>query len=293
MKNLFPALPILLLCFSATLSPLHAQEAWLLEMPNKYSDYLIKKSIAGDYDTVAGIIEKIPDLIAAKQIREIELITWKAEEGGKIHPKKKIVDENGTFNAGSRYYPNRSDSLDHRKITITPETATQRHFKIDAIGTLARDWTPTFIHKRAKLSIILLERHPEAGSANVPITDLRQLQFDTTTKEHVAWYSSLPLDTRDLSYQSRAALAANPKIKFGTNIFTTVHKDANTLLRIEANSKDTRTPDFINLHHNEAQFKGHTQTTGPLKKERLKIADKSYTTGDNKGTWTLTLRTPE
>lgn len=292
MKSFLSGLPVLFLCFSATLSLLPAQEAWLLEMPNKYSDYLIKKSTAGDFETVAGIIEKIPDLIAAKQIRELELITWKAE-GGKIHSKKKVVDGTRTFNAGSRYYAHRGNSLEHRKITITPEVSTERNFKIDAIGTLARDWTPTFVHRKAKLSIILLERHPEAETANVTITEMRQLEFDTTTKEHTAWYSSLPLDTKDLSYQSLALLAANPKIKFGTNIYTTVHKDANTRIRIEAHSLNTRTPDSINLHHNEAQFKGHTETTGPLKKESLKIADKSYTTGDIKGAWTLTLRTAE
>ena len=76
MKNLLPAI-FLSLIGSVALLP--AQEAWILEMPHKYSDYLIKKAIEEEYDTVSGIIEKFPNLIASKQIREIDLIKWKAE----------------------------------------------------------------------------------------------------------------------------------------------------------------------------------------------------------------------
>lgn len=283
----------LALCFAATITTLSAQEAWLLEMPNKFSDYLIKKSVAGDYDKVAGIVEKLPNLIAGKQVRELELIKWNAEDG-KIHKKKKVTEGSRTFNAGSRYYSQAGESLDHRKIKLTPAAATKRNFEIDVMGQLSRAWTPTFIQKGEKLTIILLERHPESGTATVALGHMRQLEFDAgATKELVAWYSSDSLDTKDLGYQSETALVANPKVKFGMNIFTTVAKDGDSLLRLEANSQDTATPDNIILHHNEAKFKGHSETTGPLKKETIKVADKSFTAGEDQGAWTLTLKSGE
>ncbi|MDB4697568.1 hypothetical protein OAF29_11915 [Akkermansiaceae bacterium] len=69
MKRLLPKLLLLLMTLSTTLT---AQEAWILEMPNKFSDYLIKKSVAEEHDTVAGIIEKLPSLVTKKQIREVD-----------------------------------------------------------------------------------------------------------------------------------------------------------------------------------------------------------------------------
>ncbi|MDA7886829.1 hypothetical protein N9B29_00265, partial [bacterium] len=91
----------LLLSLVASAAVLPAQEAWLLEMPNKYSDYLIKKSVAGDYDTVAGIIDKLPGLVAKKQIREVDLIKWNAE-GGKINQKREVNDDGRVIRAGAR-----------------------------------------------------------------------------------------------------------------------------------------------------------------------------------------------
>ena len=278
----------LLFCFTTTVATLSAQEAWLLEMPNKYSDYLVKKSLAGDFDTVSGIIGKLPGLIVKNQIREIELIKWKAEEG-KINKKKKITEGANTINAGARYYSLAGDKLDRRKITITTPS-TERNFKIEIFGFLPRAWTPTFAHKGDTLTLILLERHAEGASATVSLKNLRQLEFEAgSAKESVAWYSSDPLDGKDLSYYVMASLAANPKIKFGTNIFTSVKKEGPSLLRIEAHSKASKAADFVTLHHNEAKFEGHSQTTGPLKKETIKISDKSYTKDGEAGAWTLTL----
>lgn len=283
----------LVLCFFATFPTLSAQEAWLLEMPHKYSDYLVKKSLAGDYDIVAGIVKKFPNLIAGNQVRELELIKWNAEDG-KIHKKKKVTEGSRTFNAGSRYYSQSGESLDHRKVKITPSASTERNFEIDAMGQLSRAWTPTFIHKGEKLTVILLERHPESGTATVDLSHMRQLEFDAgATKELVAWHSSDSLDSKGLGYQSETALVANPKVKFGVNIFTTVSKDGDSLLRLEANSKDAKTPGNVILHHNEAKFKGHSETTGPLKMETIKVADKSFTAGEDQGAWTLTLKSGE
>lgn len=282
----------LILCFTATVATLSAQEAWLLEMPNKYSDYLIKKSIAGDYDTVAGIIEKIPGLIDKKQIRELELVKWKAEDG-KVNKKEKITEGTTTYYTGARYYSIGGDKLDHRKITITSPT-TKRNFRIETFGFVPRAWTPTFANRSDKLTLILLERHAEASSATVSLTNLRQLEYDAgSAKESVAWYSSDPLDGKDLSYYSMASLAANPKVKFGTRIFTSLKKEGQSLLRIEANSRHPKVPETIALHHNEAKFEGHSQTKGPLKKETIKIADKAYTKDGEAGAWTLTLTVGE
>ena len=70
------------------------------------------------------------------------------------------------------------------------------------------------------------------------------------------------------------------------------------LARMEAGVRDAKmeaarirseAADFVTLHHNEAKFEGHSQTTGPLKKETIKISDKSYTKDGEAGAWTLTL----
>ncbi len=258
-------------------------------MPNKYSDYLIKKSISGDYDTVAGIIEKLPNLIAGKQVREVELIKWKAEEG-KVNKKAKVTHGTRTVNAGARYFSAKGDSLESRKLRITPASATGRAIKIDLTGVIPRAWTPSFIHKGEKLTLVLLERHPESDTATVSLSNSRQLEYDAgATKELVSWYSSEALDGLKLSYESNISLLANPAIKFGTKIFSSIKKDGPSLIRLEASSQDPAGQENVFLHHNEAKFDGHSQTTGPLKFETIKVADKSFTAGEDKGAWTLTL----
>ena len=282
----------LILCFTATFAPLSAQEAWLLEMPNKFSDYLVKRSIAGDYDKVAGIVEKIPDFIEKKQIRELELVKWKAEDG-KINKKEKVTEGTRTFYTGARYYSMAGDKLDHRKITVTSPT-TKRNFRIEIFGFIPRGWTPTFVNRGEKFTILLLERHAGGSSATVPIEHVRKLEYNAgSAKESVAWYSSDPLDGKDLSYYGMAQLAANLKIAYGTKIFSSVKKEGESLLRIEAHSSHPKVTESVTLHHNEAKFEGHSQTKGPLKRETIKVADQAYTKDGEDGSWSLTLSLEE
>ncbi|MDB4604049.1 hypothetical protein OAH33_01740, partial [bacterium] len=124
--------------------------------------------------------------------------------------------------------------------------------------------------------------------------NMRQIEFDAgETKESASWYSADPLDTKELSYSSAIALAANPKVQFITRIFSEVKKEGDSLLRIEASSGSPTATESIALHHNEAKFKGHSETTGPLKKETIKITDKSYTKDGEAGAWTLNLASGE
>ena len=123
---------------------------------------------------------------------------------------------------------------------------------------------------------------------------MRQIEFDAgETKESASWYSADPLDTKELSYSSAIALAANPKVQFITRIFSEVKKEGDSLLRIEASSGSPTATESIALHHNEAKFEGHSETTGPLKKETIKITDKSYTKDGEAGAWTLNLASGE
>jgi hypothetical protein len=282
----------LLFSFAATVTTLSAQEAWLLEMPNKYSDYLIKKAVSGDYDTVSGIVAKFPDLITRKQIREIELMKWQADSG-KINKKREITEDGRTYNAGVRYYSISGQKPDHRRLKITAPVI-ERNISIDTYGLIPREWTPTFAHRGETLTTVLLERHAESPSSTVSLGHLRQLEYDAgAAKESVTWYSADPLDTIELYYTSETGFAANPKVKFNTKIFSSVKEDGNSLLRIEASSQDPTKVDFVTLHHNEANFEGHSETTGPLKKETIKIADKTYTKEGEEGAWTLTLKKSE
>lgn len=261
-------------------------------MPNKYGDYIIKKSLANDYDTVAGIVAKLPSLITSQQIKELELMKW-GGEGGKINPKKEITEGSRTFNAGVRYYSISGQKPDHRRLKITAPT-TERNISLDLYGLLPREWTPTFAHRGEKLTTILLERHAESPTATVSLDHLRQLEIKAgSNEESIAWYSVNPLDGIELSYTSEAAYVANPQVKFMTRIFSSIKKEGSSLLRIEASSEDPKKAEFVTLHHNEANFNGHAETTGPLKKETIKIADKSYTKEGEEGTWTLTLKKAE
>ena len=282
----------LLLCFAATVTTLSAQEAWLLEMSNKHADYLVSRSVSNDYDKVAGIIEKLPGLIEKKQIREIELIKFKAKEG-KVQKNEKITEGDRTLTLGSNYRSAGGNGMDRRNLAVTTKP-TAPNFNIDSFGILPRAWTPTFIHQGDKMTVILLERHAESKTAVVDLKYQRQLEFDAgPDKNRVAWFSGDPLDGQSTTYLSRAALSANPKIEYGTKIFAQVRKDGDTLLRIEANSTPAKATDIIYLHHNEAKFKGLSESSGPLKKEVIKVADKSVTQESDSGEWTLTVRNGE
>jgi len=266
----------LLLCFTATIASLSAQEAWLLQMPNKYADYLINRSVANDYDKVAGIVEKLPALIEKKQIREIELIKFKAKEG-KVQKNEKITEGDRTLTLGSSYRSSGGSGLDRRSLNITTKP-TEPSINIDCFGILPRAWTPTFIHQGEKLTLILLERHAESETAVVDLKYQRQLEFDVgPVKNRVAWFSGDPLDGQSATFLSRAVLAANPKIEYGIKIFASVKKDSDTLLRIEANSTPAKATDIIYLHHNEAKFKGLSESSGPVKRENINVDDKSDT----------------
>jgi hypothetical protein len=285
MKKFLPKLLLLLMTLSTSLT---GQEAWILEMPNKFSDYLIKKSVAEEHDTVAGIIEKLPGLVTKKQIREVDLIKWNAE-GGKINQKREINDGGRIFKAGARYYSISGQKPDFRKIKII-DIPTKPNLELSTYGFLPRAWTPTFAHRKGKFTLLILERDTNSPTATVSLKNMRQIEFDAgEAKESVSWYSADPLDTKELSYSSAIALAANPKIKFITRIFSEVKKEGDSLLRIEANSGSPTATESIALHHNEAKFEGHSETTGPLKKETIKITDKSYTKDGEAGAWTLNL----
>ncbi|RZN92084.1 MAG: hypothetical protein EVB10_01965 [Verrucomicrobiaceae bacterium] len=289
MKRLLPRLLLSLIITGAKLT---AQEAWILEMPNKYSDYLIKKSVAEEHDTVAGIIGKLPGLVTKKQIREVDLIAWNAE-GGKINQKREINDGGRIFKAGARYYSISGQKPDFRKIKIS-DIPTKPNFELSTYGFLPRAWTPTFAHRKGNLTLLVLERDINSPTATVSLKNMRQIEFDAgETKESVSWYSADQLDTKELSYSSTIALAANPKVQFITRIFSELKKEGDSLLRIEASSGSLTATESITLHHNEAKFEGHSQTTGPLKKETIKIADKSYTKEGEAGAWALNLTSGE
>ena len=289
MKRLLPRLLLSLIITGAKLT---AQEAWILEMPNKYSDYLIKKSVAEEHDTVAGIIGKLPGLVTKKQIREVDLIEWNAE-GGKINQKREINDGGRIFKAGARYYSISGQKPDFRKIKIS-DIPTKPNFELNTFGFLPRAWTPTFAHRKGNLTLLVLERDINSPTATVSLKNMRQIEYDAgETKESVSWYSADQLDTKELSYSSTIALAANPKVQFITRIFSELKKEGESLLRIEASSGSLTATESITLHHNEAKFEGHSQTTGPLKKETIKIADKSYTKEGEAGAWTLNLTSGE
>ena len=277
----------LLVILAASIGSLGAQEAWILEMPNKYSDYLIKKAVEGDQATVDGIVEKLPGLIAKKQIREIELITWKAD-GGKNHPKKMATIAGQERQLGSFYRSSGGGPNERRNFNITTIT-TEKNYNIDLFGKLAKTWTPTFSHRTEKETLLVLERNPFDGDGSLKISHTRQVSLDSTSKSAVTWYAASSMDDQLLSFSEQSIHPANEKMIYGVRFLTVTRKGGDTLLRMEAHSTSPSAKDFLTLSHNEATFKGHSQTTGPLKKETIKIVDKSFTDDGESGSWTLTL----
>jgi len=277
----------LLILAAAWTGSLGAQEAWILEMPNKYSDYLIKKAVEGDEATVDGIIAKLPGLIEKKQIREIELITWKAE-GGKNHPKKMATISGQERQLGSAYRSSGGSPNERRNLNITT-VADEKDYNIDLFGKLAKTWTPTFSHRSENLTLLVLERNTFDGDDSLKLTHSRQISLDSASKSSVTWYAASSMDDQVLSFSEQAIHPANETLTFGVRFLTVTRKSGDTLLRIEAHSTPPSSKDFLTLSHNEATFQGHSQTTGPLKKETIKIADKTFSNDGESGSWTLTL----
>ena len=277
----------LLIFLSASFGSLAAQEAWILEMPNKYSDYLIKKAVDGDQATVEGVIEKIPGLIEKKQIREIELITWKAD-GGKNHPQKMATIAGQERQLGSFYRSSGGEGTERRNLNITT-VANEKDYNIDLFGKLPKAWTPTFSHRTEDLTLLILERDSFDGEDSHKISHTRQLSLDSPSKNSATWYASSSMDNQTLTFSELSIHPGNEKITHGVRFLTITRKSGNSLLRMEAHSSSPSAKDFLTLNHNEATFNGHSQTTGPLKKETIKIADKTFTDDGESGSWTLTL----
>lgn len=271
----------------AALGQLRAQEAWILEMPNKYSDYLIKKAVDGDAATVEGIIEKIPDLISKNQIREIELITWKAD-GGKIHPKEMKKIDDVEIQMGSTYTSMGGTVSERRNLNIVA-AATERNFNITLFGPLGKAWTPTFSFRDEKLTVLVLERSVLDGKAPlVPDHSLR-ISFDATAKGTITWYASESLNAQQLVFSQLTAHPANAKVTYGVKIFSSVRKAGDSLVRMEMHHLDPALKDVIVLNHNQANFKDLPQSSGPLNKETITIADKSVSSDGEEGTYSITL----
>ena len=277
----------LLLIASASVGSLCAQEAWVLEMPNKYSDYLLKKAVEGDKDTVSGIVEKLPGLIEKKQIREIELITWKAK-GGKNHPQKMATIAGQQRQLGSAYSSSGGGPNERRKLSITTP-ASEKDYNVDLFGKLAKSWTPTFSHRDEKFTLLVLERSAFDGDDSISLNHSRQISLDAATKNSVTWYAASSMDNQLLSFSEQSIHPGNEKLTFGAKILSVIRKTGDSLLRIEVHTASPSAKDTLTLNHNEATFKGLSQTTGPLKKESIKIADISFTDEGESGTWTLTL----
>jgi len=286
MKKIISPLIFILL---ATITNLHAQEAWLLEMPHKYSDYLISKSTAEDYDALEKVLSRIPELIASKQIREIEKITWKAE-AGKHHPLETLEIGNRKLTIGSRYRSAAGTKLIYRLFTIK-SAPTEYNITLNTSGSLSRTWTPTFVHKKEKLSILLLERHAESATATTSLSHHQSLTFDLSPgSESATWYSSEKLDNVDLTYQNVAKHPANEQVDIGTKLFSVIKPEGKSLLRMEVFRKKANSEEKMQVHHNQASFSGTEQTTGPLQLEVVNIADKKYEKDETKATWTLSTK---
>lgn len=277
----------ILLLVVASLGSLKAQEAWVLEMPNKYSDYLIKKALAGEATTVSDIVEKLPALIAKKEIKEIELITWKAENG-KVHPKKMMKIGDQEKQLGSTYQASGGSNNERRILTITTPP-TERDFSIDLYGKLAKTWMPTFSYRSETMTLLVLERSTFDGEDSLKLDHSCQLTIDAKAKATFAWYSSIPVDGQLLSFSDLAVHPANDKITFGAKILASIRKEGESLLRMEVHSSSPAAKDVLVLSHNQATFPGHSQKTGPLRQETITIADKKVTDDGEVGSWTLTL----
>lgn len=265
-----------------------AQEAWLLEMPNRFADFLVQKAVTEDFDAIAGIVEKLPGLVEQKQISEIELIEWKAE-AGKHHKKEEITVGQRTIQLGSAYRSNGGDGTQRRFLSVTTPVG-QRDFTIETFGTLSRAWMPTFVHRTEEMSVVLLEKWKDSPTATVSLKHSRKLEYEVgSKKEHVVWYSADGMMMQNLSYGAVTVIQEEPFANFVTRIFTSVKTEDFSLLRVEANARIPGDEGRLVMYHTEASFRGVSQLTGNLKKETMKLSDLSVQQNGTQGNWTLVL----
>lgn len=279
------SLSALCLISLAATSLLSAQEAWLIEMPNKYSDYLFKKLDADDTETVDSIIEKLPSLVANKTIKEIEKISWR-DKGGVHHPAGTVDVSGQTLKTGSTYLPPFGDTKVQRILKITTAPA-EKDYKVTSFGNLTEDWSPTFYHRSGDSTLILLERDPDAVEAQRFFSNSVRLKYGINDENTIHWRSTDPLDNLNLSYEEKIATKANPAVSFYSRFLLAIKRNAKTILRLESGARDPEKPGEIALYYNEVQFDGLSETNGTFKKEVTQLETKEVTQAGEEGSWTL------
>lgn len=159
--------PYLFLLTLFSLQSLPAAEAWLLEMETRFHEALIKRFTTGDPVACAQVTDKLPDLVKAGKIRELESISTTSENGGKIHPTAKFIrklksGEESSIDVGTTYTGG-SGAADERSFLIASKgEGLGAKLAIKVTGRLGKAWQPTFSIAMGESVRVLLERDPDA-----------------------------------------------------------------------------------------------------------------------------------
>ncbi len=184
--------------------PLSA-EAWLLQIPEKFSEVLIASyHDPKQREKLTASISKFDKLVKAKTFTEIARFSG----GGTAEPET----ENSALDDSFLYYPDRTrkarkagkndlyrygvgDKTGTRTVevhTILPGANDVSSLSITTAGALGKEWSPTAILQEGERSMILLERDPKATIGYQPDTFALSIEPepDPEIQRRLTWYLS-------------------------------------------------------------------------------------------------------
>lgn len=226
-----------------------ASEAWVLEMPEKHAEFLMKAALSQDLADYERILAKLPALIEDQVITEVEsfLRTPENENERQIHgtviphttfPFHGAQQTSGGFYGGGDYgsghdycwlrlrYPKTKDGI--------PE------FNVVTLRKPGQIWFPTFIYAKNGNVRVLLERDQKAPVKRSPVLEKLVLSAEAPDYEHAAvtWLVSAENIDNGISVENMV---------FGPNGSGTVAYNDGFSFKLSSNRRNltpNETPDF-------------------------------------------------
>lgn len=168
-------------------------EAWWLEMDANLLQVLLKRFTDGDAEACRQATDKLPELIKAGKIKELEWIESGSTTGGRYHQAMEVPLQfkNGkkwAFKAGSEFGTRGSGATDVRFFTIrTPGDGLGKELSVFTAGRLGRDWQPVFFVETGATVRVLLQRDPNAAEVFWKPRGLLMLSASAPEKLTATW----------------------------------------------------------------------------------------------------------
>lgn len=187
--------PILAFSIVLTASAHAVEEAWYLEMEPRFADLIVSKYLADDKKSYLQALDMIPNLIKDGKISEIERITYTPDHKGGTHFTKQTVEVETPVKSsreiGSDYYRANDNQL--RFFEIKTKKTLFGMESIQSLGSLPKNWMPSFHLNNGTTVRLLLERDTDVTPEFFPLK--QRLQVSRTTPDNLTatWFLSQPV----------------------------------------------------------------------------------------------------